>query len=122
MAISRVYFRRNAGIPYMQASRRIDQPRPGYFKRRLVKNGWEVPGRICFEDGLWFAIVDGERYPPDPDPDKAQKVMWLWTSTEIEEGEYLMREAQRAYYRQTHPSHPIVNPTSRIIRSRLPPI
>jgi len=63
---------------------------------------------------MWFAIVDGERYPPHPNYWEAERVMWLWTARdEIDEAEYHYLNRVRDYYRLDDPAHPSVNPRTR---------
>lgn len=53
-----------------QPSRRIDQPEPGFFRMRLVKNGPYVAARIERKLGHLVATVNGK--PADVDT--------VWTS------------------------------------------
>lgn len=104
-------------------ARQIDQPRPGFFCRRLVRGGWTVPGRICFENGLWYAIINGQEFPGHEDPVEAHGVMWLWQGAiEIDEANYRWLEDTRTYYEKTDPKHPAANARTRINRARLSPI
>jgi len=59
-------------------NRRIDQPRPGYFKRRIWKGGPWVPFEIRREGNAWMCIRNGIHFMPHEDAYKAEQVMETW--------------------------------------------
>lgn len=110
-------------IPF--AARRIDAPEPGYFCRRRVAKGWEVPGQICRnEAGKLYAVIDGVTFPAHDDPElDVNGVMWLWQGArQITEAHYRWLAATRAWADRYNPDHPAVNTLKPIDLSRLKPV
>jgi len=110
-------------MPRSEPPRRIDAPEPGYFRVRLRARAWAVPAQIVHQDGLWWAVVNGEAHPPHPDPALAPQVMSTWTSgARIEEHEYRWLLALRDAAAHSDPDHPALHPTRRISPALLRPI
>ena len=106
-----------------QPSRRIDQPQPGFFRMPLVKGGWVVPALIVYQDGLWWAVVDGLQHPPNPDPFAAPWVSRIWEGASFAtETDYRWRLATKAWAIKHDPDHPCLDPEKPISRMRLRPI
>jgi len=77
-------------------SRSVAQPEPGYFRYRMVRNGPFVPARICHEDGLWWAMIEGRAKEKASDPAAAPKVYPIWHGAEmISERQYWADMAKR---------------------------
>ena len=92
--------------------RQVDDPRPGFFELRLVRGGPMVAGRIVHENGLWHAVINGEKQgEPHPDPAQAAGVMRLWHGGHrITESLYSFRLSLKAWATAHDPSHPAANP------------
>jgi hypothetical protein len=73
-----------------QPPRRIDQPEPGTFKLKMIRNGPWIAGRISHAMGFWSASIGGEPCGPrHPDPFQADGVSRIWESAvRIEQAEY----------------------------------
>lgn len=77
-------------------SRAVAQPESGYFRYNMVRQGPLVPARICHEDGLWWAMIEGRAYEKASDPAAAPKVYPIWHSAEmISERQYWADMAKR---------------------------
>ena len=115
-------------------SRQIDQPRPGYFKMRIVKGGPFVGAEIRHgpsrdpETGeelerswLWEALIDGKHArPPACDPMNAG-VFRIWESaTEISEHEYRFMISDAEWCKQHAPEEPKSKPNAEINLVNLP--
>jgi len=85
-------------------SRRLDDPKPGYFLVRVVKGGPLVPAAIIYEFGVWRAVISGEEFDAREDPLRAEKVLFIWHGfrEQITRDEYLQRLGLAADH--THPS------------------
>jgi len=111
-----------------ESSRRIDDPRPGFFKTRLVKNGPFVGAEIRHgpstdpdtggvleeRSWMWETWINGELVEkPSPDPLRAGVYrVWLCAKS-ISEAEYRHLVADREWCRHHAPSSPEANPTKR---------
>ena len=120
----------------MPEPRPIDDPRPGFFRLRLVKNGPFVGAELRYgpprdpETGgimsersyQWETLVNGKLVSePSPDPVKAG-VFRVWLSgTQIEEPEYRYLIADREWCERHAPAAPEANPTASIQLAELPP-
>jgi hypothetical protein len=118
-----------------EAPRMIDNPEPGFFKVRLLKDGPWVAARIEYgptkdpETGepldrspMWTATIDGKPLAdsPSPDPLKAG-VFRIWHSgRRIEEEDYLLLLRHAEWAKQHSPNDPAANPTQRIDLMRAP--
>jgi hypothetical protein len=93
-------------------SRRLDDPEPGYFLVRVIKNGPLVPAAIFREFGVWRAEINGEIQPdPNPEPLKAGKVVSVWHSFR----ERLTKEEyDRRLKRAADPADPSSRPRERL--------
>jgi hypothetical protein len=92
--------------------RRSDDPKPGHFLVRLIKNGPLVPAAIFHEFGMWRAEFNGEIQPaPNPDPLRAGKVVSIWHSfrERLNEVEY-----DRRLKRAPDPACPSSRPRERL--------
>ena len=100
--------------------RDVTEPKSGYFRQRLVKNGWKVPCRIeQNESGEWRATVDGENGPWCADWIEAGvDKIWLYAE-EIAEHEYLYLLAMKE---RADPDHPSRNPRKAVDYNLLKPI
>lgn len=117
-------------------SRPVDDPKPGFFRMRLVKGGPFVGAEIRHgaprdpETGgimeersfMWETIIDG-KLARDPSPDPAQAgVFRVWLSGEqITEPEYRFLVADAKWARQHAPDDPIAQPTKPVTLADLPP-
>lgn len=110
-----------------EAPRTVWPPEPGYFRMKLVKNGWPAPCEIQRRevDGLvlWQAIVDGDVMPEVPRPERCPHIERIWTSGfRIDETEYRWRNSLRDSARKHRVQHPAANARRPIIVMRLRPI
>jgi hypothetical protein len=104
---------------HRRENRLIWPPEPGWFRLRLVRGGWQVPCQIVHQDGLWWAIVDGEAKAANADPACAEDVERIWHyGTAIMRHEFDYLEALRAF---APPDHPARNPLVRIDPRTLTP-
>lgn len=95
----------------MPAPRVSDQPVPGHYLIRLVRNGPMVGARITHDDDGWSAMIDGEHEGPVSDP---------WSLRTIEQIHFYGRETTAAEVKfrigikrwaEIHKlSHPAANP------------
>ena len=106
------------------ASRRIDQPEPGYFLLRLVKGGPQVAACIRHDAGLWSAEIDGEPCgPAHADPSQADGVFRIWHAgrpTTAEEFAYRLQ--LRSWAVANDPSHPAAQASRPVDLRVLPPL
>lgn len=115
--------------------RRIDQPRPGFFKMKIVKGGCWVGAEIRYSSGtdpdagepldrgyLFEALIGNKHVrPPSPDPMKAG-VFRIWLSAiEIPEREYRFLIADADWCAKHAPEEPQANPKDKIDIVELPP-
>ena len=99
-------------------ARRIDQPQPGFYLLKLVKGGPLIAGKICQEDGFWWAEINGRIYGlPNEDPLLADGVERCWLGTPCNETQYLATLALKDI-----PGHPNSTPLKPINLTSLPPI
>ena len=116
-------------------SRPLSDPRPGYFKMRLVKGGPWVGAEIRHGPGvdpetgapldrawLWEAIVAGRHVrQPAGDPLNAG-VFRIWESgIEISEAEYRYLIADAEWCAKHAPEEPQATPEKRVSLVDLPP-
>lgn len=106
-----------------QAPRRVDQPRPGLFKLRLVRGGPWVAASIEQDDaGRWVATVAGVRSEGHADPALADGVFRVWHYGHVitaSEHAFLL---ERARWATIHaPDSPEANPERAINVAALPP-
>lgn len=117
-------------------SRPVDQPRPGFFKMRLVKGGPFVgaelrygpsrdpdTGGILYERSyLWETRINGAlARDPSPDP-VAAGVFRVWLSgTEIDEEEFRYLIADREWCAKHAPHRPEAQPARKVDLSSLSP-
>ena len=89
----------------------VDQPEPGFFTTRLVRNGPLVPARIIWHEGEgWQAVVNGEPGPTSYD-DVVAGVDLIWNyCPRISEAEYEFMLAVIAWAEEHEPRHPAANP------------
>ncbi len=120
----------------MPDPRPVDDPRPGFFKLRIVKGGPFVgaelrygPARDPETGGImsersyqWETWIGGKMVAdPSPDPVKAG-VFRVWLSgTEILEAEYRYLIADREWCARHAPEKPEANPTRAVKVADLPP-
>ena len=103
--------------------RAVWPPEPGFFRMRLVPQGWKVPCRIVRTeiDGtyLWQTVVNGELSAISSDP-VAVDVDRIWHhGSQIEEHEFWYLEALRD---TAPPDHPARNPRKPIDPALLTPL
>jgi hypothetical protein len=104
-------------------SRPVNTPSPGYFLIRLIKGGPLVPARICHEQGLWWAVVDGEVKQAHADPGHAPDVFRIWHSGQfIDQQTYEHRLRLKKWAVEHRPDHPAANPRKPIDRNSTPPV
>ena len=104
-------------------SRVINQPEPGFFQTRLVRKGPFVAARICHENGVWWAVVNGEVFAKSTDPANAPRVFSLWHSAEfITESEYNHLLKVKAWAEKNQPDHVAANPKKPIDLSKSPSV
>lgn len=105
-----------------QPSRQSWPPLPGYFRLRLVKDGWRAPAQIIFADGLWQAIIDGEEGEPDADPVVAGvDTIWAYGAFSTAD-EYAFLNATREWARQYRSDHPAADARRPRSKRRMKPI
>jgi hypothetical protein len=103
--------------------RLIWPPSPGYFRLALVRGGWRVPCRIISGEAGWHAEINGEIFPPHPDPVQARRVDAVWHGgIMINESDFLWLESVRAWALAHEPEHPAARPLKAIDPRRLIPI
>lgn len=90
--------------------RRVDLPIAGWFRVRLVRNGWRVPALVEQNaEGAWRAIVDEKPTGWFRDPFQCQDICRVWEfGSQIKEWEYLDLLASKLV---AAPDHPCRNPT-----------
>jgi hypothetical protein len=110
--------------PQWQAQvRPVWPPAPGLFALALVRGGWEVPCQIRHGPAGWQAEINGELFPPHPEPAHAEGVSRIWHSARfIDQSEYRWRTAVRDQARATDPAHPSAQPKRRMLPMLLAPI
>lgn len=107
----------------MTAPRRIDQPEPGFFTLRLIRNGWAVPCSIDFEEQteFWTATIDGEaRRHIDPVQAGVFRI-WIY-GKQIEAWRYADLLALKSWAQQHDPDHPCLHPRKPIDFMRITPV
>jgi len=106
-----------------ESARPVWPPSTGFFRLRLAKGAWAVPARICCEDGVWCAIIDGKEFPGHADPAHAEGVERIWTSAErIEAHDYRWLLAVKEHAQAHDPDHPCLHPRKPIRVGLLRPI
>lgn len=107
-----------------EAPRLVDQPEPGFFAHRLVKNGVRLAARITHENGFWSVTIDGEpKGLPTPDPVGNQTLMKVWAYAErIGESEYQYLLDRAAWAKLHAPHDPYATPDKPINLGTIPPI
>jgi hypothetical protein len=104
-----------------EQARRVDLVEPGYFKLRLVKNGWQVPAQIAREGRDWFAVLDGTALGMHRDPFQAEQVARIHEyGTRITLCEYVRLLAQKEWSRDHAPDHPCLFPMRPVTPGTLP--
>lgn len=118
----------------MTAARRIDMPRPGFWRTRLVRGGPAVAARIwrpcgCTVNGGdanaehdWRDTCD--RFPPlQAEIDgRPADVLRVWTCRDaIDAAEYAYMRADAEWVRRYAPHEPVAAPESRVDVGALPP-
>lgn len=108
------------------AGRMLDDPKPGFFKTRLVRNGPFVTAELRHgtdheapdRSPLWETYINGKLIEhPSPDPVRAG-VFRVWTSIPISAAEY---EEMTNAKNGARPVDPISTPERRASVKRLPP-
>ena len=104
--------------------RRVDDPKPGYFKMRLAKGCPEVGAELKYgthpdaEDRspLWETWING-RLVRDPSPDPTAAGVWrVWLhGEEIEEHEYRYLVADREWCATHAPAAPEATPDQPVL-------
>lgn len=108
-------------------TRAVDEPRPGFFRIRLVKGGpWvaariehrpsrdPLTGELLDRSPLWRVTIAGEELPASPDPLRAG-VFRVWHSGQpISESEYRYLTARREHAIRYEPDLPEAAPRERI--------
>jgi hypothetical protein len=89
-----------------QEPRRVDMPIAGWFRVRLVRNGWKVPALVeQNSEGMWRAIVDEQPTGWFRDPFKSEDICRVWEfGAQIQEYEYLDLLASKLVAPPDHPS------------------
>lgn len=118
------------------SARPIDDPKPGFFKKRLVKGGPFVGARLVYgpprdpETGgimeerswMWEAWENGRLVrAPSPDPLHAGAFQIWLSGTAIDEAEYRFLVADAEWARAHAPGEPIAQPTKPVNLADLPP-
>lgn len=121
-------------------SKRIDQPREGFYTVRLVRGALAVPVRIWWGQPIiggevqdrsprWCVEVDGRTDRLDRDERTGDPIgrvpldvhdVWPFC-TEISEAEYRFLQRRLAWAREQAPHHPAANPRTPIDLRTLPP-
>lgn len=102
-----------------------DDPQPGWYKRRLVKDGPFVPARIWLDqciDPATGELVADEALLCEIDGQWADaEAQWQWLcANPISEAEYNYMTARRAYAAVWSPDDPAVNPHKAVDWLRVP--
>jgi hypothetical protein len=109
---------------------RIDQPREGHFRTRLVRGGLYVGVRFYYDgDGYLRVEVDGRTHRierQDGEPDRVVPLdpleVWPWCcGQEITEKEFRFLARRREWAHEHAPDHPAANPREPIDLTKLPP-
>lgn len=101
----------------------VADAQPGFYRLRLVRDGWQVPCRILHENGQWQAEIDGELREAHPQPEHADGLAAIWHGAMIvTESEYRWAVATREHARAHEPDHPSLHPFRPIEPMRLKPL
>jgi hypothetical protein len=109
---------------------RIDQPREGYYRTRLIRGGIFVGVRFYRDaEGYLRVEVDGRSHrivKQDDAPDQIVLLdpldIWPWCcGQEITEREFHFLARRREWAHEHAPDHPAANPTQPIDLTKLPP-
>lgn len=113
----------------VRPSRQLDDPKPGYFKTKLVRGGPLVPAEIRFgqdpeapdRSPLWEALINGKHVrTPSPDPVQAG-VFRIWESaTPISREEFRFLTDDTEWCLEHAPNDPQANPERRASTLSLP--
>jgi hypothetical protein len=103
--------------------RAVDRPETGFFRMRLVRKGPFVAAQINHQNNHWWAVINGDKYPPAADPAAAPYVFDVWLAGErITEDEYNYLTARRTWAAQHAPRDPANAPRQRVDTAFLPPL
>lgn len=113
--------------------RQIDQPRPGFFKLRLVRGGpWVgaliflpcpmAPAEPDIHPDEWCMPLDRSRHLQATIGSRAADIDRVWMGHEIDAAEYRYLTESAAWDRVYAPEAPAANPTKAIDLTQLPPI
>lgn len=107
-------------------ARMLDDPKPGFFKTRLVKGGPFVTAEIRHgpaldEDGapldrsyLWEAIKNGKHVrAPHPEPMRAGVFLVWHSATPIDEATFRFMRANESHAESYRPHDPLSTPDRR---------
>jgi hypothetical protein len=98
-------------FPKPFATRRSDEPVPGFYVLRLVKGGPYVGGEIRFAEGQWSAMIDGDWDGPSANPWILEKLTTLHHYGRFAtESEVKFRVGQRRWAMIYSPNHAAANP------------
>jgi hypothetical protein len=103
---------------------RIDCPREGYYRLRLIRGGLWVGVRIWRDSGHWRVEVDGRQVRVEGDHIVPLDVfeVWPWCCGQpISRREFDFLARRRDWARRHAPEHPAANPKVPIDLARLPP-
>lgn len=116
-------------------SRILSEPRAGYFKTRMVRNGPFVSAEIrygpgidpdtgeCMDRGyLWEALIDGKHIRnPSPDPLTAGAIRIWESAIEISEKEFRDMGDAKTWCKHNEPESPHLHPDTKVDLVDLPP-
>lgn len=103
-------------------ARRIDQPREGFYRTRLIKGAMNVGVMLWFAPDGWRVVVDGQTHRDDGrllDPFE----VWPWCCDQpISHREFAFLKHRARWAREHAPEHPAANPRRPIDRRKLKPL
>jgi hypothetical protein len=103
----------------VNAPRDISRPEPGFYKRRLAKNGPWTSVRFFLDDGTLRVEIDGATHRYNGEPyDIDEEWPSCWPS---DEAEYRHLERLRTWAIKHAAWHPAARPRERIDLGSLPP-
>jgi len=100
---------------------RIDRPRAGFFRTRLIRGGIFVGVRFWTEGRDWRVEIDGRTTRDDGFPLDPLEVWPYCAGQEITEREFHFLARRRQWAQEHAPEHPAADPGEPVDLSKLPP-